>query len=397
LRWTFFLKSSVAEASAPRTKALLLSTYAKLLNLYPEEPELVATIRELLRTYSSHLDAEIQQRAVEYHQLQSMPELMQKVWDVMPPFDEKFERVPTTETNNSADVAAASAAAAAAAAAPITPPQQAPVAVAPPVAAAAPVVPAVNPYANLPAPRNLEAFNRLCLVPEGVLHQDEFLQIGLRSVYQQSFGRLMLYYGNVTPTHIANIQIVFPQHPALTIQAQAPALELGPGLQMQQALVITCNQEFKDPPQYVVSFVANGQQHSVVLLLPVIATKFMEPLPLNKDEFFMRWKQITGAPLEQQMIIKLSGKAVEGVPYMEKLLGQGFKLGVLQGVDNNACNLVAASVFHSSTKQVVCLLRLENNPQAQMCRLTIRSFHAQITDVLRTLLVAQLGDILTPQ
>jgi hypothetical protein len=59
----------------------------------------------------------------------------------------------------------------------------------------APAAPAIPPEAQMPPPRNLEAFNRLCLASEGVIYQDEFLQIGLRSVYQTQFGRLMLYYG----------------------------------------------------------------------------------------------------------------------------------------------------------------------------------------------------------
>jgi len=92
--------------------------------------------------------------------------------------------------------------------------------------------------------------------------------------------------------------------------------------------------------------------------------------------------------------VKLMGKAVEGVPYMEKLLSQGLRLAALTGVDASEHNVVCAGIFHSASKQVVCLLRLENNAQAGMCRLTIRAFHPQITDVLKTLLVAQLGEVL---
>jgi hypothetical protein len=61
----------------------------------------------------------------------------------------------------------------------------------------APAAPAIPPEAQMPPARNMEAFNRLCLASEGVIYQDEFLQIGLRSVYQTQFGRLMLYYGKL--------------------------------------------------------------------------------------------------------------------------------------------------------------------------------------------------------
>jgi len=392
---------------SPKTKALLLSTYAKFLNLYPEEQELIRQITEVLRTHAAYLDAEIQQRAVEYMYLSQKPQLLNKVWDVMPPFDEKFDKLPSTTVDTrlerrgtvssmpsavtngggGADKERIGSLYASPTLAAASPPQPAPV----PVAAAAPAAPALN----LPPPKNLDAFNLLCLTNDGVLYRDEHLQIGLRSVYQQSFGRLMLYYGNASQSPLNNIQVVFPPHPGLVIQAQDPAPQLGPGLQMNQAIMATCQQEFKDPPYMIINFVtATGQPVSIPLLLPVIATKFMETLVLNKDDFFSRWKGISGPPLEHQVIIQLMGKATEGVPYIDKLLSQGFRMSVLPGVDTNPNNLVAASVFHSASKQVVCLIRVENNPEKCMCRLTIRTFHPQITDVLKTLLVAQLGEAL---
>lgn len=47
-------------------KALLLTTYAKFVNLYPE---LTETIRRIFKTYQTSIDAEIQQRACEYYRL----------------------------------------------------------------------------------------------------------------------------------------------------------------------------------------------------------------------------------------------------------------------------------------------------------------------------------------
>jgi hypothetical protein len=41
----------------------------------------------------------------------------------------------------------------------------------------------------------------------------------------------------------------------LALQAQAPASEIGIGQQMQQALVVTCSQEFERPPYFLVSYV----------------------------------------------------------------------------------------------------------------------------------------------
>jgi hypothetical protein len=58
------------------TRALLLSTFAKFLNLYPEE--LGVQITQILKQQATYIDAEIQQRAFEYHGLHLLrdPELM---------------------------------------------------------------------------------------------------------------------------------------------------------------------------------------------------------------------------------------------------------------------------------------------------------------------------------
>jgi AP-2 complex subunit alpha len=75
--------------SSLATRALLLSTYVKLLNLFPDE--LGAQIKDILQSCASSTDAEIQQRAYEYLNLTSYPDLMQTVLDVMPPFAEPEE------------------------------------------------------------------------------------------------------------------------------------------------------------------------------------------------------------------------------------------------------------------------------------------------------------------
>jgi AP-2 complex subunit alpha len=40
-------------------------------------------------------------------------------------------------------------------------------------------------------------FKRLCMSSEGILYQDENIQIGFKSEYSNGVGRMMLYYGNV--------------------------------------------------------------------------------------------------------------------------------------------------------------------------------------------------------
>ncbi|KAK9365278.1 Clathrin/coatomer adaptor, adaptin-like protein [Lipomyces kononenkoae] len=70
------------------TKALLLSTYIKFVNLFPEiKPQLI----QVFHSYSRSLDSELQQRACEYLVLASLPtdDLLRTVCDEMPPFPER--------------------------------------------------------------------------------------------------------------------------------------------------------------------------------------------------------------------------------------------------------------------------------------------------------------------
>lgn len=74
------------------TKALLLTTYFKWLNLFPEiREQLVAVFDKSSRL----LDAELQQRACEYLAIANLPdeELLQVVVDEMPPFPERESAV----------------------------------------------------------------------------------------------------------------------------------------------------------------------------------------------------------------------------------------------------------------------------------------------------------------
>lgn len=70
------------------TRAMLLSTYAKFVNLFPE---LTQPIKEIFNQYRSFIDAEIQQRACEYFNLTSLrdDDLLSTVLDAIPAWDEK--------------------------------------------------------------------------------------------------------------------------------------------------------------------------------------------------------------------------------------------------------------------------------------------------------------------
>ena len=62
---------------------------------------------------------------------------------------------------------------------------------------------------------------------------------------------------------------------------------------------------------------------------------------------------------------------MDGTQAKTKLIGYGFSL--LEGVDPNPENFVCAGIIHTKSLQIGCLLRLEPNNQAQVCRNPDRS------------------------
>ena len=84
----FKVLHSKSNVCSPATRALLLTTYFKWLNLFPEIRDQILAV--FLR-YTLVLDAELQQRACEYLAVAKRPDedLLQVICDEMPPFPER--------------------------------------------------------------------------------------------------------------------------------------------------------------------------------------------------------------------------------------------------------------------------------------------------------------------
>lgn len=77
------------QTATVETKALLLSTYMKLTNLYPEE--LLQDVVAVFKSYNAAVDPELQQRAVEYEVMATYDDqdLIGQIWEAMPDFPER--------------------------------------------------------------------------------------------------------------------------------------------------------------------------------------------------------------------------------------------------------------------------------------------------------------------
>ncbi|KAG0145450.1 hypothetical protein CROQUDRAFT_671748 [Cronartium quercuum f. sp. fusiforme G11] len=407
----FQVLHSKANLCSPSTRSMLLTTYLKWLNLFPEiRPQLL----EVFEKYTHVLDAELQQRACEYLAIAKLPDedLLQTVCDEMPPFPEREsallsrltkaqghtgdkrtwviggkeanrdkEEVREKQTRRSkAGVAPQPSGLVAENGASAEQAQQQLTG----DLAGLEIGSGSNTSLSAPSTsvftHGTEAqLARLSYTSEGVLYEDAQLQIGLKSEYTGNRGRLALYFGNKITAPFDSLTLVIEngnENALMVTLAKMPTNKIEPMTQIEQIITVECSEPFKELPLLKVSYLA-GSLQTFMIRLPICLTKFMEPVELDSQVFFERWRLIGGPPRETQEIFKIrldpSGQRILQDAKIRKILS-GFKLKILEAVDPNPVNVVGAGVLNmTKAGKVGCLFRLEPNQDAKLARITVRT------------------------
>ncbi|XP_062944789.1 AP-2 complex subunit alpha-1 isoform X2 [Cynocephalus volans] len=433
----FSLLHSKFHLCSVATRALLLSTYIKFINLFPETK---ATIQGVLRAGSQlrNADVELQQRAVEYLTLSSVAstDVLATVLEEMPPFPERESSIlaklkrkkgpgagsalddgrrdPSSNDINGGVEPTPSTVSTPSPSADLLGLRAAPPPVAPPAAAGAGNLlvdvfsdgPAAQPSLgptpeeaflspgaediSPPIPEADELLNKFVCKNNGVLFENQLLQIGVKSEFRQNLGRMYLFYGNKTSVQFQNFSptVIHPGElqTQLAVQTKRVAAQVDGGAQVQQVLNIECLRDFLTPPLLSVRFRYGGTPQALTLKLPVTVNKFFQPTEMTAQDFFQRWKQLSLPQQEAQKIFK-ANHPMDAEVTKAKLLGFGSAL--LDNVDPNPENFVGAGIIQTKALQVGCLLRLEPNAQAQMYRLTLRTSKETVSRHLCELLAQQ--------
>ncbi|XP_043998969.1 AP-2 complex subunit alpha-2 isoform X1 [Gambusia affinis] len=418
------------------TRALLLSAYIKFINLFPE---VKGTIQDVLRSDSQlrNADVELQQRAVEYLRLSCIAstDILATVLEEMPPFPERessilaklkkkkgSSKLPDMDdsrknVNGSSEHA-----------------EDAEVASKPPQFLLEELISTDRPHPSssatmlptrtmvpshtftdnlsvnsapssgasllvdvfsdfnsaAPTEGSDEHFPRFVCKNNGVIYENQLLQIGLKSEYRQNLGRMYVFYGNKTSTKFLSFSTSVSSNDVLSSQLNVQEKPVDPlieaGAQVQQILNIECVSDFSDVPVLNIQFRYGGTLQNITVKLPVMLNKFFQPTEMTSQDFFQRWKQLGAPQQEVQKIFKAKNQMDTDVT-KAKLLG--FGVALLDGVDPNPTNFVGAGIIHTKTTQVGCLLRLEPNTQAQMYRLTLRTSKESVSQRLCELLSEQ--------
>ncbi len=401
----FLALQTKMQGCSSSTRAILLSSFVKFVNLFPEiKPQLLI----VFKAYSKTLDSELQQRACEYLNLASLPtdDLLRTVCDEMPPFPERtsallfrlhgkhagtsdkrtwvvggkdanadskeilltqstgLKRSFTPTANGTLNTNGASS----------------------PIINGTPkangthgledldqtTTPTTSKPPNLASAAHLSqgwepGYRRLLFAAESILYEDMQIQIGVRSEYRGSMGCLILYFTNRASSAIGSFTTTLDNpNPTDHLRIDTKSLPdptIQPEAQVQQTVMFEAKSVFALPPTIRISYLAGALQ-ALTLQLPVVMHKFMDGADLTADDFFKRWRQIGGAPREVQRVFGLSGRM--GDADWTKRVAEGFGWGILKGVDPNEKNVVGASVLHTGVGKLGCLLRLEPNWETQV-------------------------------
>jgi AP-2 complex subunit alpha len=398
------------------TRAIILSCFIKFVNLFPEiKPRLMY----VFEAYSYTLDSELQQRACEYLALARLPtdDLLRTVCDEMPPFPERqsalLSRLHQKHANTSdkrtwvvggkdananekdfslaknpglrrAFSSANSTMSQSNGAMNGTNGTNGHAKGTNDLAGldmmdAGPTEPKTLKAPNLASAAHLSpdweiGYNKLLLKAEGVLYEDGQIQIGVRSEYRGQMACVILYFSNKAPTAVSSFTTTLDLEPAekenLSWEVKGlPESTISQGAQSQQMIMFEAKKVFDKSPTIRISYLAGALQ-AITLKLPVAIHKFMDPAELSAEDYFKRWKQIGPAPREAQRIFGVKGGKDGGHEINDAFIRktvEGFRWGVLDGVDPNKKNFVGASVLHTGEGgKFGCLLRLEPNYGTQV-------------------------------
>lgn len=396
-------------SSPDTTRALLLSTFVKFVNLFPEiKPQLL----QMFRFYSYSPDSELQQRACEYLTLATLPtdDLLRTVCDEMPPFSERasillqrlhkksvgiserrtwlvggkdanadktevllsqstgLKRSFTTIVNGGSPVVNGGVSANATGATSTS----------------------TNPSTNgTGASKDLEGldllgdqiktpnlasaahlspewelgYNLLYFRDEGVLFEDSQIQVGLRQEYRGHMGVIKIYFTNKASFSIGSFTTTLnnPSSSALKIDTKSlPDSSIGANAQTQQTIVCTALAPYSESPTIRISYLAGALQ-GYTLRLPVLIHRYMDPSELSAEDFFKRWRQINGGAMEAQSTFGLRDKSLSMNDEITKSIIEDFRWRILKNVDPNSSNIVGCAVFQTEKGKTGCLMRLEPN------------------------------------
>ncbi|CAF0947761.1 unnamed protein product [Rotaria sp. Silwood1] len=417
----FHLLHSKYHLCSPTTRSLLLSTYMKFINLFPEIKQ---HIQDVLRHDSNYRssDVEIQQRAIEYLRLSEIcsPTVLATVLEIMPPFPEKQspllvrlkQKKPLMEAEGNNEPSAT----------PTTHTEDAPKLAETAIhlnqqqqqqqqqqnglllsfdtiesnthynestsySLPSTLTTTTTAAAAAPTTATIQSTKKFLFKNSDIIFENDLVQIGIKGEATKNILHVEFYYGNKTNFNLTNISthitLLGELESELRLNIEPIKTTIDPKAQIKQLGTIECLKEFRDLPKINFTFYYSNVPQKLDFSFPLYINKFIEKAEMDSNNFFLRWRNLEKPGQEFQKIFPAK-YPMNHDDCCHKL--DGFGWSNLIGIDVNSDNFCGAGILHTSSQQIGCLYRLEPNKQAKMYRLTVRASKDGIANHLVELL-----------
>jgi hypothetical protein len=229
---------------------------------------------------------------------------------------------------------------------------------------------------------------------QGLLFENESIQIFLRHEYANQQGMLSLGYKNPGVQRIENLTATATSTTAgILVQSTPVQPSLGPQEQTSQQMRVICMEPFNVAPSLLVEFTTADApdvvtKHSYPIPLPVSILHFLSPLEMDRATFLAQWNAIA---VPEIMDTFASTRAINP-DVITAQLSTAFKMGVVRELTYRndslqlltmACSLETGTLSPAGKQlRVGALVRLEVSLRASAFRLTIRAVHPACAQAL---------------
>jgi len=228
-------------------------------------------------------------------------------------------------------------------------------------------------------------FLRLAVNKEGVLYEDAFIQIGLKTQYDGNKGKLGLFIGNKRQDELSQFSLEMgAQCAELSCACSSAGTSIAPRQQMQLTATVECHAPCIASPPLTIRYTGGGEQRVMNLRLPVVAAKFVRPAPMNKNNFDVAWEACYHTGNSMDAPIKSVDKWMKAET-LKAMLSNGLHFALVEGAD---APLLAAGKLHGSS----CYVKILTHESEKSVTVSVRSDHAtfreSMDDLLKLLLAA---------
>ncbi len=248
-------------------------------------------------------------------------------------------------------------------------------------------------------------FLQLCSINDGILFEDEIIQVGIKAKYSGlGEGVLGVYYGNKTSGILQNVQTRYffestNSSSNLHLTTSPIPTQLGPKSQVCQRVSAQLSGAFVQSPRLTVSFLLpDNTPRSIPLRLPITINKFMQGRDLKVDEFFSNWRIQLFLLNESSAVVNVSMNLAQ----IARASCLGGALSLHHQVDDVADNLVLVGQFPSDSAdgircatipEALVLVRIEVGTGINVgkARVAVRSNDSTVAEAVRESIVSQVS------